>query len=48
LLVQKGNMSGTLKARIPLNISINEKDINEYERSIELIVKYFKGNTITK
>jgi len=29
---------------IMLKTIINERDINEYKRSIELIVKYFKGN----
>jgi len=31
------------KGRIPLKMTIKYWDINEYERSIELIIKYFKG-----
>jgi len=40
----KGNSSWYLKGKISLKMAINESDIHEYERSIEFIVKYFKGN----
>jgi len=41
----KGNRGWYNKGRIPLKMSINYININEFEGSIELIVKYFnKGN----
>jgi len=40
----EGKRGQFYKRRIPLKILINVRDIYEYERSIELNVKYFKGN----
>jgi len=44
LLVSKGIVVGNSKEKIPLKLSIYERDINEFEMSDELIVKYFKWN----
>jgi len=44
LLVPKGTVVGISKGRIPLKMSINEMDINEYKRSVELSIEYFRGN----
>jgi len=40
--VPKGIGVGILKVRIPLRMSINERDITQYERSIELITNIIK------
>jgi len=45
LASSKGNRSWYFqRKKVPLKMSIYERDIIEYEMSIELIVKYFKGS----